>query len=101
MISHPGVREAAVIAVPHEKWLDRPLACVVAKPDFAGNPAQEAILEFLRPGVTRLWLPEVLFIASLPRTSAGKLNKKKLRNRIRSEFRFSGIPWIDTAPDIC
>jgi fatty-acyl-CoA synthase len=93
IMAHPGVLEAAVIAVPHEKWLERPLACVVPKPDFAGNLAQADILEFLRPRVARLCLPdEVLFVESLPKTSTGKLNKRKLREQYAKRISIFGNP---------
>ena len=80
IMDHPQVLEAAVVAVPHAKWDERPLACVVAKPEFAGKLTREDILEFLRPKVARWWLPDdVIFIDALPKTSVGKFDKKVLR----------------------
>ena len=37
IMGHPKVLEAAVIAVPHERWVERPLACVVPKPEYRGS----------------------------------------------------------------
>jgi fatty-acyl-CoA synthase len=80
IMGHPDVLEAAVIAVPHEKWGERPLALVVPRPDTQLTP--EAILAYLRPRVAKFWLPdEVVFIDEVPKTSVGKFDKKALRER--------------------
>ena len=55
IMSHPKVLEAAVIAVPHPKWVERPLACVVPKPGSVLEPGE--IIEFLRPQLARWALP--------------------------------------------
>src|SRR5207248_9637447 len=47
LMGHPKVLEAAVIAVPHPRWQERPLACVVPKPDFKDSLTSEELLEFL------------------------------------------------------
>ena len=44
IIGHPGVLEAAVIAIPHERWVERPLACVVPNADFQGKLQMELLL---------------------------------------------------------
>ena len=80
IMAHPQVLEAAVIAVPHPKWQERPLACVVPKPQYKGTLTKEDVLQFLRPRVARWWLPDdVVFIESVPKTSVGKFDKKLLR----------------------
>ena len=80
IMSHPKVAEAAVIAVPHPRWDERPLACVVLKSGETAS-AQE-ILEHLRPRVAKWWLPDAVeFIAEVPKTSVGKFSKKDLRAR--------------------
>jgi fatty-acyl-CoA synthase len=80
IMGHPGVLEAAVIGVPHERWQERPLAFVVPKPDQKGRLTQEDILEYLRPRVAKWWLPdEVRFVEEIPKTSVGKFDKKVLR----------------------
>src|SRR5262249_40305240 len=84
IMDHPKVLEAAVISVPHEKWQERPLACVVPKPEFAGQLTAEDILDHLRPRVAKWWLPdEVVFIEAVPKTSVGKFDKKVLRERFK------------------
>ncbi len=78
------VLEAAVIAVPHPRWVERPLACVVPKPEHAGRLTTEEILDYLRPLVAKWWLPDdVVFIDAVPKTSVGKFDKKVLRERFK------------------
>ncbi|TML90721.1 MAG: long-chain fatty acid--CoA ligase [Actinobacteria bacterium] len=80
IMAHPKVAEAAVIGVPHERWVERPLACVVVKPDE--NLTKDEVLEFLAPRVAKWWLPDdVVFIDEVPKTSVGKFSKKTLRDR--------------------
>jgi fatty-acyl-CoA synthase len=84
-MAHPQVLEAAVIAVPHPKWQERPLACVVPKPQFKGALTKEDVLQFLRSRVARWWLPDdVVFIESVPKTSVGKFDKKLLRAQFQN-----------------
>ncbi|MSP11554.1 MAG: fatty-acid--CoA ligase [Chloroflexi bacterium] len=87
IMGHPKVLEAAVIAVSHPKWQERPLACVVPKPDFKDHLTGEEILEYLRSRVARWWLPDdVVFIESVPKTSVGKFDKKVLRERFKNHI---------------
>ena len=80
LMAHPGVFEAAVVAVPDEKWQERPLACVVARPDV--HLDAEDLRTFLSDRVARWWLPERwAFIEAIPKTSVGKFDKKVLRAR--------------------
>jgi fatty-acyl-CoA synthase len=77
IMAHPGVAEAAVIAIPHPKWEERPLACVVKREE---SLTKEDVIEFLRPRVAKWWLPDdVVFIEAVPKTSVGKFNKRALR----------------------
>jgi fatty-acyl-CoA synthase len=80
LMAHPDVAEAAVIAVPSDRWMERPMACVVRK---AGTTLTgEELLEWLRPQVAKWWLPEMVeFIDEVPKTSVGKFSKKDLRQR--------------------
>jgi fatty-acyl-CoA synthase len=81
LMSHPAVAEAAVIAIPDEKWSERPLACVVLKPGQAVQPAELNAL-LLQRSFARWQLPERYeFIEAVPRTSTGKFWKMKLRER--------------------
>jgi fatty-acyl-CoA synthase len=89
IMSHPAVAEAAVIGVPSEKWTERPMACVVLKPDFAGKVDEGEILGFLSKRVAKWWLPdEVVFVDAIPKTSVGKFAKRFLRDRFK-EKRFA------------
>lgn len=87
LMSHPKVFEAAVIAIPHEKWLERPLACVVAKPEFKGSITKEELLESLQHQFHKTWVPDdIIFIDEVPKTSVGKFLKAKLREDLK-EYR--------------
>jgi fatty-acyl-CoA synthase len=78
LVAHPGVVEAAVIAIPDERWQERPLAIVVRNDD--GVAAQD-LREFLKDRVAKFWIPEYwAFAADIPKTSVGKLDKKRLRD---------------------
>jgi len=80
IMSHPAVAEAAVIGVPHPKWSERPLACVVV---VEGEQlTREEVLDYLDGRVAKWWLPDdVVFIDEVPKTSVGKFSKKDLRER--------------------
>jgi fatty-acyl-CoA synthase len=81
IMSHPKILEAAVIGLAHSKWDERPVAFVVAKPEFKGQITQEEIIDFLKDKVVKWWLPdEVRFIDEVPKTSVGKFDKKVLRS---------------------
>jgi len=80
IMGHPKVLEACVVGIPHPKWDERPLACVVPKPDFVGQISKDEIIEYLRPRVAKWWLPDdVVFVEAIPKTSVGKFDKKVLR----------------------
>jgi len=76
------VLEAAVIAVPHPKWDERPLACVVLK---EGEQATaEDLLALLQSDFAKFWIPDgVEFIDEIPHTATGKFLKTALRERYR------------------
>jgi fatty-acyl-CoA synthase len=81
LMAHPDVLEAAVIAMPHERWTERPLACVVLKEGATCTP--EELREHLTPLVAKWWLPdEFAFIDEVPKTSVGKFDKKVLRQQL-------------------
>ncbi|WP_308816312.1 long-chain fatty acid--CoA ligase [Pseudonocardia alni] len=80
IMAHPKVAEAAVIAIPHERWVERPMACVVVK-DGETLTADE-LLAFLADRVAKWWLPDAVeFIDEVPKTSVGKFSKKTLREK--------------------
>jgi fatty-acyl-CoA synthase len=80
IMDHPAVLEAAVVAVPDERWQERPLAAVVVKNDASTTP--EELRKYLCDRVARFWLPERwTFIDEVPKTSVGKFDKKLIRSR--------------------
>ncbi|HLW96964.1 MAG TPA: long-chain fatty acid--CoA ligase [Solirubrobacteraceae bacterium] len=88
LMSHPCVRESAVIAIADERWGERPLACVVVEP--GSEVSAEELVEHLRGRVVGWWLPEEFaFVAEVPKTSVGKFDKKVLRAAL-AEGRLEG-----------
>ncbi|MFA5565778.1 MAG: long-chain fatty acid--CoA ligase [Acidimicrobiia bacterium] len=80
LMAHPSVAEAAVIGVRHERWQERPLACVVVRE--GASVTKDELMEFLTPRVAKWWLPDdIQFIEEIPKTSVGKFSKKDLRSR--------------------
>jgi fatty-acyl-CoA synthase len=78
VMAHPDVFEACVVAVPDDKWQERPLCCVVVRPG-AQVTAQE-LHYFLEPRVAKWWVPERwCFIEAVPKGATGKFDKKVLR----------------------
>ncbi|CAM3576440.1 long-chain-fatty-acid--CoA ligase [Psychrobacter glaciei] len=81
---HPSVADVAVIGVPHERWGECPLALVVLKPEYTDTKADD-ILALGHQAVEKGHLPkygvpsEIKFLAEMPRTSVGKLDKKRMR----------------------
>lgn len=82
-MEHPSVLLAAVIAVPHPRWQERPLLLCRLK-DGAVLDADE-LRTFMAPKVAKWWLPErIEFVETLPLTPTGKLNKLALREQVRA-----------------
>jgi len=79
IMAHPKVLEAAVIGIPHPKWQERPLACVVPVP--GETVTADELKEFLQDKVkVSWWIPdEFVFLDGIPKTSVGKFNKIDLR----------------------
>jgi fatty-acyl-CoA synthase len=85
LMSHPAVAEAAVVAVPHPRWLERPLAAVVLRDGCRADPAE--LLAWLGDRFPRWWLPDdVVFVPAIPRTSTGKFLKSALRASLRAHY---------------
>ncbi|MEZ5857014.1 MAG: long-chain-fatty-acid--CoA ligase [Hyphomicrobiaceae bacterium] len=77
-IGCPGVANAAVIAVPHPKWYERPLLVVVKMP--GAEPTKEEILAHVATKLAKWQVPDdVKFVDALPMTATGKVSKKDLR----------------------
>ena len=80
VMAHPDVIEAAVIAVPDDRWSERPLAAVVLEEGSAITP--DDLVDFLADRVSKWWVPERWsIIDEVPKTSVGKFDKKVLRAR--------------------
>ncbi|MGO8916023.1 MAG: long-chain fatty acid--CoA ligase [Stellaceae bacterium] len=81
-LDHPSVQHAAVIAMEHPRWQERPLLIAVLKP--GARVSRDELLDHLRPRIARWWLPdEVVFVDALPLTATGKVQKTLLRERYR------------------
>jgi fatty-acyl-CoA synthase len=81
IVSHPAVLEVAVIGVPDEKWGERPKAFVVLK-DGGPGASEEELLEHVRAKIARYKAPRAIeFVAELPKTSTGKVQKFELREK--------------------
>ncbi len=79
IFGHPKVLEAAVVARPDEKWGETPCAFVTLKP---GETATEAeIIAYCRDHLARFKAPKTVIFTDLPKTSTGKVQKFKLRDR--------------------
>jgi 3-(methylthio)propionyl---CoA ligase len=82
-IAHPDVAEAAVIAVPHPRWAERPLLVVTPRADC--RPQCDELLVFLGERFPRWMLPDdVVVLDELPHTATGKVMKIRLREMFRS-----------------
>lgn len=84
LMAHPNVAEAAVIAIPDDRWSERPLAVVVRAPDCEALDTQ-VLLDYLSPQVARFWLPDrIVEVSTIPKTSVGKFDKKVIRQQYAS-----------------
>ncbi len=89
---HEAVSEATVVGMPDEKWGERPHALVVLKKDFEGKMTEKELIDFLRgfvgQGILNTWsVPDhVTFTESIPKTSVGKIDKKKIREDLLPEI---------------
>ncbi len=87
LLQHPSVGEAAVIAVDDEKWGERPIALVVSVPGTTVD--EQALLQLIRASTQRGELPryallhKIVIVKELPKTSVGKLDKKRMRQEWR------------------
>jgi fatty-acyl-CoA synthase len=82
IMAHPAVAEAAVIGIPHVKWVERPLGCIVLRPEQ--TVTEDELKAFLGDKVKAAWwIPDhFVFLAQLPKTSVGKFSKKELREMV-------------------
>jgi fatty-acyl-CoA synthase len=83
-MGHPAVAEAAVIAVPDEKWSERPLAVVVLRE--GATASGDELREFLAPNFAKWWLPDQFeFVDEIPKTAVGKFRKTALREQFAAQ----------------
>ncbi|MFC4945068.1 long-chain-fatty-acid--CoA ligase [Pseudonocardia sp. GCM10023141] len=78
LMLHPAVAEAAVIAIPHEKWQERPVAWIVPESDVS----DDELREYVGKTFPRYWIPDAFVrVDTIPKTSVGKLDKVGMRSR--------------------
>ena len=93
LASHPAVREAAVVAIPHPRWQERPLAVVVVRPGAAVSVAE--LRQHVEQRFAHWQCPDAfLFVDEIPHTSTGKLNKRALREQVRAGT-LPGLPSLE------
>ncbi len=84
LMGHPAVREAAVIAIAHPKWDERPLGVIVLRD--AAQPVTKAELDqyLLERAIAKWQLPDAYeFVDEIPKTTVGKFLKRALRDRFK------------------
>ncbi|CAM3851345.1 long-chain fatty acid--CoA ligase [Mesobacillus zeae] len=87
IMAHEAVFEASVIAVPHEEWQERPIACVVLKDAYTGKTCKQELLDFISPQFAKWWLPDdIVFMDEIPKTSVGKFLKRALREKLKNHL---------------
>lgn len=93
LMTHPAVREAMVVAVPHPTWQERPVALVVRR---APEVTDDDLRTYLGERFAKWWIPDAFyFLDQLPRTSMGKFDKRSARALVQSggiEQRDDGEP---------
>jgi fatty-acyl-CoA synthase len=78
LMGHSHVAEAAVVAIAHARWTERPLAVVVPRPGCCPNVAE--LQRHIAARFAKWWVPDdVVFVDALPRTGTGKVRKLALR----------------------
>jgi fatty-acyl-CoA synthase len=89
LMAHPAVAEAAVIAIPDERWGERPLAAVVLREGMQADP--EELRKHLGGEFAEWQLPDRYeFVSELPRTATGKFKKTTLRERFAGAAALTG-----------
>jgi len=76
---HPAVLECAVVAIPDEKWGERPKAFVTLRPGQSAN--EQEIIAFCRERLAHFKCPDAVEFGDLPKTSTGKIQKFVLREK--------------------
>jgi benzoate-CoA ligase len=85
LLEHPGISEAVVVGVRDADELDKPVACVVAKPGASIDA--DDVIAWCRQGLAAFKRPRaVLNLGELPKTATGKIRRNVLREIARSEL---------------
>ncbi|HJS48739.1 MAG TPA: long-chain fatty acid--CoA ligase [Gaiellaceae bacterium] len=84
LMGHPAVAEAAVIAVPDDKWSERPLAVVVLRE--GATATDDELREFIAPNFAKWCLPDHFeYVDEIPKTAVGKFRKTALREQFATQ----------------
>ncbi|GAB3561148.1 fatty acid--CoA ligase [Spirosoma luteolum] len=85
-----GIAEAAVVGLPDERWGERPHALVVLRPGvtLTADALRDLLRHKIENGHLNKWyLPDhILFVAEIPKTSVGKLDKKRIRSEMKDQI---------------
>jgi len=85
-MAHPGVASAAVIAVPHPKWDERPILVAVAAGEE--KPSLDALQQSMSEHFAKWQLPDdIIWVEDLPLTATGKVSKLTLRQRLLEDYK--------------
>lgn len=89
LMDHPAVAEAAVVGVPHDRWGEAVVACVVLAPGQGADEA--ALIDYCRERLGGFKVPKaVRIVQEFPRTGTGKIQKHLIRSQIRDLFANAG-----------
>jgi acyl-CoA synthetase (AMP-forming)/AMP-acid ligase II len=89
LVRRPVVLEAAVIAIPDEKWGERPKAFVTLR--VGAMMAESELIAFSRETLPGFKAPSEVEFGGLPKTSIGEITRYELRERVRSRFTVSEL----------
>lgn len=84
--THPAVKEVAVLAMHDPRWVERPMAVVVAEKDVGEEDIKSFLVkEYVEKGLMpKWWIPDkIVFVEEIPKTSTGKTDKKALREKLK------------------
>jgi fatty-acyl-CoA synthase len=87
LMAHPDVHEACVVAVHHEKWIERPVAFVLLKNrEVSASAIEQSLIEWLTPKFPKWWLPDqFILVNEIPKNANGKFNKMLLREMVKQK----------------
>lgn len=84
LMTHPAVRECAVVGTPHDKWVETVTAVVVLRPGQSAEP--QALMDHVAGQLASYKKPQrVVFAQEIPKTAVGKLNRRLLREQLRGQ----------------